>query len=301
MALVRSLSVGNGDMFYISHGSDSFTIIDCCLGADNRDEILEELKDASRTKGLTRFVSTHPDEDHIQGLPYLDQGLNIRNFYCVPNNARKTHVTESFRHYCHLRDNAKVAFHVFKGCKRRWMNQEDEQRGGAGLSILWPDLNDANFKQAQRDAYLGTAFNNLSLVMRYKTGPASFMWIGDLETDFMEAISDNISLQKTTVVFAPHHGRDSGKIPDSWLKRLDPQIIVIGEAPSRHLHYYTGYQTITQNRAGNISFLTDQNRIHVYASNPGYDFLDFCENERLEDFPNDFYVGTLPIETKYTL
>ena len=27
MSLVKSLSVGNGDMFYIKHGSDSFTSI----------------------------------------------------------------------------------------------------------------------------------------------------------------------------------------------------------------------------------------------------------------------------------
>jgi hypothetical protein len=35
MSIVKSLSVGNGDMFYIQHGSDNFTIIDCCLSDDN--------------------------------------------------------------------------------------------------------------------------------------------------------------------------------------------------------------------------------------------------------------------------
>lgn len=29
MAIVKSLAVGNGDMFYIQHGSDNFTTIDC--------------------------------------------------------------------------------------------------------------------------------------------------------------------------------------------------------------------------------------------------------------------------------
>ena len=29
MSIVKSFSVGNGDMFYINHGSDNFTIIDC--------------------------------------------------------------------------------------------------------------------------------------------------------------------------------------------------------------------------------------------------------------------------------
>ncbi len=32
MSIVKSFSVGDGDMFYIEHNSDSFTIIDCCSG-----------------------------------------------------------------------------------------------------------------------------------------------------------------------------------------------------------------------------------------------------------------------------
>ena len=42
MSIVKSFSVGNGDMFYIKHNSSSFTIIDCCL-SDNREDILQEI------------------------------------------------------------------------------------------------------------------------------------------------------------------------------------------------------------------------------------------------------------------
>jgi hypothetical protein len=44
MSIVKSLSVGNGDTFYIRHDSDNFTIIDCCLIEENREEIVAELK-----------------------------------------------------------------------------------------------------------------------------------------------------------------------------------------------------------------------------------------------------------------
>jgi hypothetical protein len=64
------------------------------------------------------------------------------------------------------------------------------------------------------------------------------MWLGDLETEFMEEIVAHVSLQHTTVVFAAHHGRQSGRIPHSWLDKLSPKIIVIGEAPSRNIEYY---------------------------------------------------------------
>jgi len=31
MSIIKSFAVGNGDMFYIKHNSDNFSIIDCYL------------------------------------------------------------------------------------------------------------------------------------------------------------------------------------------------------------------------------------------------------------------------------
>ncbi len=45
MSIIKSFSVGNGDMFYIRHGSDNFTVIDCYLNDENtNDEIIDEIK-----------------------------------------------------------------------------------------------------------------------------------------------------------------------------------------------------------------------------------------------------------------
>ncbi len=299
MSLVKSLSVGNGDTFYICHNSDNFTIIDCCLGDDQKEAIVDEIKEASADKGVTRFISTHPDQDHIMGLEYLAEQLDLTNFYCVANKANKESPTTSFERYCQLRD-SKAAYHVYKGCKRRWMNRSDDERGSAGINILWPDRSNEAYKAALQDAEDGVAFNNMSLVARYSIeNGATFMWIGDLHTEFMEEILDAIDLDKTTVVFAPHHGRDSGKIPNSWLEKLDPQIIVIGEAPSRHLNYYTGYKIITQNEAGDITMDCVGDKVHIYVSSPDYERDDVLDDEGMSDYPN--YVGSITVETEYTL
>ena len=121
MSVVKSLSVGNGDMFYIRHASDNFTIIDCCLSDDNDARIVREIKREAGGKGIERFISTHPDEDHIRGIAYLDQHMPITNFYCVENEATKSSASESFEHYCTLRDGSK-AYYVKAGCSKRWMN-----------------------------------------------------------------------------------------------------------------------------------------------------------------------------------
>ncbi|MBX8606059.1 hypothetical protein K5D65_02550 [Pseudomonas cichorii] len=298
MPIIKSLSVGNGDMFYIVHASDNFTMIDCNLKADNADEIIAELKQVSRTKTMNRFICTHPDEDHFRGIELLDKALPIHNFYCVDNDVQKDNLTDSFLHYKALRD-GKKSFFLEKGIRRRWLNQSDDTRPGAGIHVLWPNVSNPNFIEALRKCDAGESPNNVSCVLRYSIkGGASFMWLGDLKTEFMESIVDDIELEKTTIVFASHHGRKSGKIPDSWLKKLDPQIIVIGEAPSRDMHYYTGYDTITQNSAGHITMDCKDNHVHFYVSKDTYSH-NLLTNEYESRFPG--YIGSLEVETEYTL
>jgi UDP-N-acetylglucosamine 2-epimerase (non-hydrolysing) len=76
-------------MFYINHNSDNFTTIDCCLTDEVKDDILDEIKEESSCKGISRFISTHPDEDHILGLVDYEDKLGINNFYRVNNDATK--------------------------------------------------------------------------------------------------------------------------------------------------------------------------------------------------------------------
>ena len=82
MSTIKSFSVGDGDMFYINHNTDNFTIIDCNYYDEyQRDIVFGDIKTLSSNKGITRFISTHPDEDHIHGLEKLDDLIYIPNFH----------------------------------------------------------------------------------------------------------------------------------------------------------------------------------------------------------------------------
>lgn len=307
MTLIKSFSVGNGDMFYIKHNSDSFTIIDCKIDETSSKDIINDIKMASNGKTISRFISTHPDQDHFSGIEILNKEKPIINFYVVKNNAVKNIETTSFKEYCALRDGDK-AYYLERGCSRKWLNIKDNERGGAGIHVLWPDTKDEHFVKELENCNKGISYNNISPVIRYHmNGGASFMWIGDLETDFMEKISSNINLEKTTVIFASHHGRETGKIPHSWLKKLDPQLIIIGEAPSRHLNYYTGYTTITQNRAGDILFDLEGDIVNIYVKNRNF-CKKYSENPEMffnlfkeTKFPDYNYTGSIIVEKEYTL
>lgn len=293
MSTVKSLSVSDGDMFYINHNSNNFTIIDCCLNDDNRDQIIAEVKALADANEIVRFISTHPDDDHIAGMVELDDKLQILNFYCVKNEAAKDDETDDFNRYCELRDSEKKAFYIFRGCTRKWMNQGDDTRGASGINVQWPDQANQSFKDALQFAKEGDSPNNISPIFTYSVeNGVTMMWMGDIETEFMEAIAEAITLPQAHILFAPHHGRDSGKVPETLLDNINPKIIVIGEAPSEHLNYYAGYNTVTQNSAGDITFECDGKKVHIFVSSEEYE-VDFLDDE--DQTGNDNYIGTLNI------
>ncbi len=291
MSTVFSYAVGNGDMFSIRHNVDSFTIIDCSLPQDDQKWVLDALKDQSKDKNISRFISTHPDQDHLKGLVFLDENMPICNFYCVANEATKDDETEDFKRYCKLRDGDK-AFYLYKDRKRKWLNVNDDERGSAGLHILWPDTANADFKAELKNVEKGESPNNISPIIKYRvTDSGSFLWMGDLETDFMGKIESSVNWPKVEILFAPHHGRASGKIPETILSAMDPSIIIIGEAPSKHLNYYGEYNTITQNSAGTMRFECKSGYVDIYVSNENYS-VDFLKHD---GSINKYYLGTLEV------
>ena len=114
-----------------------------------------------------------------------------------------------------------------------------------------------------------------------------------MEQDFLDKIKDQVTWPKVDILFAPHHRRDSGKVSDDVLKKLEPKIIVIGEAPSEYLNYYQGYNTITQNSAGDIIFDCCDNKVHVYVSKSGYSYdTSFLVKQNIQNSEYGTYLGS---------
>lgn len=295
MSIIKSVSVGNGDMFYIKHGTSNFTIIDCNIDETNDKKIVNEIKQEASGKNITRFISTHPDDDHIHGLKYLDDHLGIVNFYCVANEATKSDATDDFKRYCELRDSEKKAFYIYRDCYRCWMNRDDEEKkyGSSGIDILWPITSNSDYKTELANVKEGKSPNNISPIIKYSlNNGVTVLWFGDLENTFMEKIKDVIELPKADIIFAPHHGRKSGQIPTEWMDSISPKIVIIGEAPSEELNYLSDYKTITQNSAKDIILDCGNGFVDVYVSNENYS-VDFLDGKKKSDKYGATYIGTL--------
>lgn len=296
MSIIKSFSVGNGDMFYINHANETFTIIDCNLIDEVKVGILNEIDTQRTGKVIQRFISTHPDDDHIHGLKELNERIQILNFYCVSNNI-KSDGSIDFNEYCILRDSDN-AFYIEKGCSRKWMNESDENHNSSGISILWPDINNHYFKEELEkiENKKSDSPNNISPIIKYslKNG-ATVLWFGDLENDFLDKIKDNVEFSNADIIFAPHHGRKTGKIPKSVLDKICPKLIIIGEAESPHLDYYDGYDTITQNTAKNIVLNCGLGEVDIYTD---YEFNQHYLKQKNKKYyceTGEKYRGTLEL------
>lgn len=296
MSIIKSFSVGNGDMFYIKHGTDNFTIIDCNLIEEVKDNILEELDKQRKGKNIQRFITTHPDDDHIHGLKDLNEHIKIINFYCVNNNI-SSDGSPDFDEYCKLRD-SNNAYYIEKGCLRRWMNKKGNGRGSSGINILWPDINNQTFKEELEKIETGKTDspNNISPIIKYSLEDGiTALWFGDLENDYLDNIKDYVNFSKADVIFAPHHGRKTGKIPKSVLDLIKPKLIIIGEADPEHLDYYDGYNTITQNSAKNIVLDCGNMEVDIYTTSDfNHDYLK-QKNKDKKWKSGEIYRGTLEL------
>ena len=276
MSIVKSFSFPDGkirgDMFYIKHGSSNFTVIDCFLSSgdganDRKEEIISEIKRESVGR-ICRFISTHPDNDHIKGIECLDDEWEILNFYAVNNSRPEDENDASLTRYQWLLANKN--YEVKRGIKRRWLNDSDSERGSSGLNFQWPDLNNLEFKKALKSVSTGTDINNICPIFTYSIeGGATYMWMGDLETDMQQAYYDEFQddIPEVDILFHPHHGRKSGEVPKDLLEALNPKIVVIGNAPAADINYGDASKTITQNTSGDILFENESNEVHVYTKN----------------------------------
>ena len=288
-------------MFYIKHDSNNFTVIDCYLkegdGAnDRKDEIIKEIKQQSNGR-ICRFISTHPDNDHIRGIELLDDEWEILNFYAVSNSHPKDESDASLSRYQWLLANKNFA--IERGITRRWLNDDDNTNGSSGLNFLWPDVNNEDFKKALKSVSEGNKVNNICPVLTYKIdGGASYMWMGDLETGMQQTYYDEFKgkIPKIDILFHPHHGRKSGVVPDELMKALNPKIVVIGNAPSEDIAYGDSTKTITQNTAGDIVCENEGNEVHLYTKNK-VDNLPACLSMKYGKYNKYgcYYAGTLTV------
>lgn len=309
MSRIHFLNVQNGDCNIIEHDSKRITMIDICCARkeiiedENRqkdieiimnsmlsgnyrqkehpDNPIEYLKHVIKRTDIFRYIQTHPDMDHMDGLKDLFSECKILNFWDTNNN--KEISSDDFNNYrkedwdfyqtirkstteptvLHLTDNSKGEFYR---CKN-----------GDNLFILAPS--EGLIKEANNSE----DYNELSYVLLYQTGGRKIIFAGDSGEKTWDYILEKYKslVSNVDVLLAPHHGRKTGG-NDKYLDILKPKLTLFGNAESKYLDYSSWNNRnlfkITNNEAGTVVLDIEHNIIRVYVANevfaknfPAYD------------------------------
>lgn len=285
MGIVHFLNVNEGDCHVVQHHSGHTTVIDVSNASATEEKTLaEETQYVAKSLGVSgnfnqkahptnpitylenleisylfRYVQTHPDMDHMDGIEDLFSTLTPINFWDTDN---KKEITEEFtkykesdwKFYKKLRadqiDTKRLT--LFDGSKGAYYNEDENGEGGGdGLRILAPTRALLDKCNEEED------WNDASYVILYTTNNRRILFPGDAHDDTWAHLLENHSkkLSNIDVLIAPHHGRRS-QMDFSFLDVLQPRLTLFGNAKSKHLAYEKwtsrGLNYITNNQAGNI-------------------------------------------------
>lgn len=229
---------------------------------------------------LFRYIQSHTDMDHMDGLVDLFAEFPLTNFWDTTNTCKKDEGfgygfrREDWERYKSIRDGTAVGgprrLVLYPGSRGAYYN-EVSQAGEMhdGLYVLAPTPELVNAANQSQD------FNDCSYVVLWISNAGRILFCGDSHDKTWEYIGANFAslVERVEIMIAPHHGRDSGR-DRTFLDIVKPKLTLFGRAPSEHLAYDAwsnrGLAYITNNQCDTIIVDASKAPMFVYATKEAY-------------------------------
>lgn len=242
------LDIGQGDSIYIEAPNGNQVLID---GGPGR-QVLRALGSVMPwyDRSLDVVIATHPDADHIGGLPSVLERYQVA---AVMDNGQPSN-TGTYRAW-----QAAVAAEVKDGAQYLRARRGERFNLGAGISldILYP-----------YDTPTGKDTNDGSIVARLTYGSQAFILTGDATIKVEQQLLIAKTLLSAQVLKAGHHGSKTSSSP-AFIKAVSPIYAIISAGKNNrygHPHQITldnlkaaQAQILRTDEAGSIVCLSSQN------------------------------------------
>jgi beta-lactamase superfamily II metal-dependent hydrolase len=306
MSTIHFLNVYEGDCNIIQHDSGRVSVIDISNADDHNDtpaELAMKASEARRTirnrnyvpsdkrnygqkhipdnpidylrklnvSTIFRFIVTHPDMDHLDGIRDLFGAFKVNCVWDTDNKKKDIssgggYNEEDWLFYKAIRDQVNTEQTRLTYTSKNVNNYYDLDH----IQILAPT------EGLIRSAIESGDYNDSSYVLLYtppKLGGGNWkiLFAGDSHDRTWDYILNDYELRELVtnvdVLFAPHHGRDSSRKYD-FLYALNPKVTLFGNASNEHLAY-NSYKPLrlTNNQAGYIVIDISLEAIVFYVKN----------------------------------
>jgi competence protein ComEC len=164
-----------------------------------------------KIKSVDTLVLSHPNSDHLNGLLYIAENFNVKEFW---SNGEAVD-TLGYKRLIEVIKQNNIKMEDFNTTERnRVIN-------GTKFTILYPEPGFKNKKEKWRKG------DNSSIVLKAVFGSKSFLFTGDIkakgESDIVKMSGNNL---KSTVLIVPHHGSKTSST-DTFIDKIDPEIAII--------------------------------------------------------------------------
>jgi competence protein ComEC len=263
MPQIHYLNVKNGDCSFIKHIDGRVTVIDVnnAYLPSNQDRMYEReqlLKSftVEKWKGnfnqknnpvnpieylkshdissVFRFILTHPDMDHMDGIEDFFKTFSPNNFWDTENTKQLADFSSGrfqesdWDYYKKLRkgEGKLTRLTLYDGAHGAYYNRDENGKGGGnGLQILAPTPELIKLANEEKE------WNDSSYVILYRTGNFKILFCGDADNHTWDHLLGNHKddIKDIDLLIAPHHGRKSSCSYD-FLKVVNPKITFFGNA-----------------------------------------------------------------------
>lgn len=241
---VAFLDVGQGDAIFIETPSGNQVLID---GGANA-KVLEELGTVMPfyDRSLDLVIATHPDKDHIGGLPDVFAAYEVSSIIDpgIPSD------TGTYGEYVrHIQDEGGVYIQARRG-------QVIDLGDGVYIRILFPD----------RDVS-GVEANDGSVILQLVYGETEFLLTGDASKaiELYLLTLDGTTLE-SDVLKAGHHGSDTSSA-GVFVRTVDPEYAVISAGKDNRFGHPHQEVLDTLHEAETQIFRTYEKGTVVFESN----------------------------------
>ncbi|HEU4758564.1 MAG TPA: MBL fold metallo-hydrolase [Dehalococcoidia bacterium] len=200
---------------------------------------------------LDLVVLTHPQADHLAGLPEVLARYDVAGVLDSPAGDSSA--------YRAWRDAVRA-----EGAPRveATRGQSFDLGDGARLTVLAPDPR----RPPTHDP------NEASVVFKLTMGRVAVLLTGDIDADAEAALVRSGADLRAAVLKLPHHGSDTSSSPD-FLRRVDPLLDVVsvgagnrfGQPSPQVLDRLRGDLVLRTDRHGDITVSTDGQHLWIYT------------------------------------
>jgi competence protein ComEC len=251
------LNAGQGDATIIRLPNGKIMVIDCNVDK-SPENIVRYLKDAG-IKKIDYLVITHPHQDHMSGTKDIADNFEVGEVWTTNYKRKRGSETpesyEAYQAYVKALDKLEK-----KGATIRTPTASNDpivKDGKLEIRALGP----SSYVQGNNED-----IHEESLVIQVTDGKTSALFAGDTTCHQLDRICKYYTIEKTTLLHAPHHGSDKGANKDA-MKQIRPDYTVISvgkENPHGHPHddamktyRKTTEENVYRTDRGNIGFRFD--------------------------------------------